>query len=215
MFRHISGRSILPAMFIALLAGALAQPTLAAKDKGPSLPPEMAPSRLITSEQVGELRKILLHEIVQLTVQAQNKRHVALDEPSIIALDKKWRAERKSDDKPLIAATLSNPLSVYLLRMQAQNNGLYSEIFVMDDKGLNVGQSSITSDYWQGDEAKYKKTFLVAPDAVFVDDAEWHEGTRTWRAQVNMTIPDAKTGRAIGAAVFEINLTELNRRLGS
>ncbi|GAB4236759.1 MAG: hypothetical protein Kow0032_22090 [Methyloligellaceae bacterium] len=179
------------------------------------MPADMDPKTLISKEFVGELGKILKNEIVQLMVKAQNARHAAISQDQIIALDKQWRAERKASDKPLISATLSNPLSVYLLRMQARAGGLYTEIFVMDDKGLNVGQSSITSDYWQGDEAKYKKTYLVGADAVFIDAPEWHKASKTWRAQVNMTIADTQSGKGIGAAVFEINLTELKRRLGS
>lgn len=197
---------------LALLLGAGASH---AAENGPALPPDMNPKELISGDQVGDLGKILKHEIVQIMVAAQNARHAGIKQDEIDALDKQWRAERKADDKPLISATLSNPLSVYLLRMQARAGGLYSEIFIMDDKGLNVGQSSITSDYWQGDEAKYKKTFLVAPDAIFIDDAEWHKGSKTWRAQVNMTIAANDGGKAIGAAVFEINLTELKRRTGS
>ena len=79
--------------------------------------------------------------------------------------------------------------------------------------GLNVGQSSVTSDYWQGDEDKFQKTFQVGPDAVFIDEPEYHDETKTWRVQVNLTIVDPATKAAIGAATAEINLTELQRRL--
>ena len=72
------------------------------------------------------------------------------------------------------------------------------------------GQSAITGDYWQGDEGKFQKTYPVGADAVFIDEAEFHDGTGTWRAQLNMTI--AKNGKAIGAITVEINLTELQRR---
>lgn len=205
---HTAAAIAMPLAFAVAAAGA-------AEKKGPSVPADMKPAEMISPAFINELREVVKHEIVQISVVAQNRRHKAIQQPEIDALDKQWRAERKADDKPLISATLSNPLSVYLLRMQARSSGLYSEIFIMDDKGLNVGQSSITSDYWQGDEAKYKKTFLVARDAVFIDDPEWNDETRTWRAQVNMTIADTAGGQAIGAAVFEINLTELKRRLGS
>jgi len=205
-----------PAIALVVAAACLAAPgARAAEEKAPAVPADMNPQQLISKAFIGDLSKILKNEIVQMMVKAQNKRHASIEQAEVEALDKKWRAERKAEDKPLISATLSNPLSVYLLRMQARAGGLYSEIFIMDDKGLNVGQSSITSDYWQGDEAKYKKTFLVAPDAVFIDEPEWHKGTKTWRAQVNMTIAANEGGQAIGAAVFEINLTELKRRLGA
>lgn len=213
---HFSRPRSLQVISIAIAGTILASTAFAAdKDKGPAVPADMNPKTLISKQQISDLGKILNNEIVQMMVAAQNKRHAKIEQDEIISLDKQWRAERKAEDKPLISATLSNPLSVYLLRMQARANGLYSEIFIMDNKGLNVGQSSTTSDYWQGDEAKYKKTFLVAPDAVFLDDPEWHKGTKTWRAQVNMTIAGQKDGKAIGAAVFEVNLTELKRRLGS
>ena len=128
----------------------------------------------------------------------------------IDALDKQWRAEREVEDQPLITAVLSSPLSNYLTRIQARSRGLYTEIFVMDAQGLNAGQSSITSDFWQGDEAKWQKTFQVGPDAIFIDEIEINDETGTENAQVNMSI--AQDGKVVGAITVEINITELRRR---
>jgi len=75
-----------------------------------------------------------------------------------------------------------------------------------------VGQSNITSDYWQGDEAKFSRTFPRGPGTVFLDAAEWHQDSGTWRVQLNLTVADPRSRAAIGAATFEINLTELARR---
>lgn len=96
--------------------------------------------------------------------------------------------------------------------VQAGALGLFTEIFVVDANGLNVGQSAITGDYWQGDEAKFQNTFPNGPDAVFIDEAEWDEDRRIWRAQLNLSIPSEDGTRAIGAATVEVNLTELQRR---
>ncbi|MBE0529668.1 MAG: hypothetical protein IH626_02510 [Rhodospirillales bacterium] len=166
---------------------------------------------LIDDAMVKEIRGWLDTPVVRISVEAQNKRHASLTQARIDELDKQWVAERKSVEQPLIAATLSNPLSNYLTQIQAGSDGLYTEMFVMDSKGLNVGQSSITSDYWQGDEAKFQKTFPVGPGAIFVDKAGLDEDTKTWRAQVNLTVIDA-AGKAIGAITVEVNLTELDRR---
>jgi len=168
--------------------------------------------RLIDAAVTADVRSWLETEIVRLSVESQNARHTDADAARIEALDQQWRAERDAADKPLIAATLSSPLSVYLTRVQAQAQGLYYEVFVTDNKGLNVGQSAITSDYWQGDEAKFQKTFPVGADAVFIDEAEWDDELKIWRAQLNLTLADATGARAIGAATIEINLTELMRR---
>ena len=184
----------------------LAPSTLHAEPQAPD------PKALMTPEFISSVREWLANPIVNLSIHTQNDLRGALPQDEIDALDKQWRAERESEDKPLISATLSAPLSIYLLRVQAMSTGLFTETFVMDANGLNVGQSAITGDYWQGDEAKFQKTFPIAADAVFIDEAEWDEERKIWRAQLNMTIADDKTSKAIGAATIEVNLTELQRR---
>jgi len=170
------------------------------------------PKALITKDVIENVSEWLSNPIVALSINTQNSLRGALSQAEIDALDQQWRKEREAADKPLISSTLSAPLSIYLLRIQAGALGLYPEIFVMDANGLNVGQSAITGDFWQGDEAKFQKTFPNGPDAVFIDEAEWDEGLKVWRAQLNMTIPDPETGKPIGAATVEFNLTELLRR---
>jgi hypothetical protein len=175
---------------------------------------ESPPKSLIDDAFVQSIREWSSTPVVGLTLAALNARQADLDQATIDDLDKQWRDERKADDQPLITAVLSSPLSGYLLRIQAGSAGLFTEIFVMTAKGLNAGQSSITSDYWQADEAKFQKTFDVGPDAGFVDEPEYNEETATWRAQVNLTLTDA-SGAMIGAVTAEVNLTELARRVAA
>lgn len=167
--------------------------------------------KLVTPAVIKEMRTWIESDIVRISIDTQNSRFAKLDRSTIDTLDQQWVKERESEDKPLIAATLSNPLSIYLSRMQGRSLGLYAEIFIMDQNGLNVGQSSITSDFWQGDEAKFQKTYDVAPDAVFIDEPEFDDEMKVWRGQVNFTVTDAE-GKSIGAATVELNLTELARR---
>ena len=82
----------------------------------------------------------------------------------------------------------------------------------MDHNGLNVGQSNISSDYWQGDEAKFQKTYPQGKDAVFIDEPEYDEELGIWRVQVNLSIADEDNKNAIGAITVELNLSELARR---
>lgn len=165
---------------------------------------------LIRDYLVDEIRQWSNSPVVLLTLEASNQRYAGLDQAGIDALDKQWRAEREVEDQPLITAVLSSPLSSYLTKIQARSRGLYTEIFVMDARGLNAGQSAITSDFWQGDEDKWQKTFLVGPDAVFLDAIEVNEETGTENAQVNLSI--TQDGKVVGAITVEINVTELRRR---
>ncbi len=175
-------------------------------------PPKPNVKALLTPAVMKDIRTWIDTEIVRLSVTSQNGRLKKLEQAKIDALDKQWREEREVADKPLIAATLSNPLSNYLIRMQGRSLGLYVEIFVMDQNGLNVGQSSITGDFWQGDEAKFQKTYDVGKDAVFVDEPEWDDEGKIWRGQVSFTLNDEKQESKLGAVTVELNFTELQRR---
>lgn len=159
---------------------------------------------------MSDIARILAEPIVEYTTVAQNARYGTLAQGDIDALDTQWREERDRDNQPLIAAVLSNPTSSYLTRVQAQSIGLYSEIFVMDRNGLNVGQSNISSDFWQGDEAKFQETYDQGAGAVFVDAPEFREDIGVWVVQVNVSVD--RDGAPIGASTFEVNLTELARR---
>ena len=193
--------------FAALLIAAC--PTLISEGHAQTNPP---PVEILDEKAIAEIREWLSSPVVEMSVTAHNRQYEGVDQTQIDALDQAWRAERESADQPLIAATLSSPLSTYLTQIQAASGGIFTEIFVMDAYGLNVGQSAITSDFWQGDEAKFQKTFLVSPTAVFVDEPEFNEKSKTWRTQVNLTL--AKDGKPIGAVTVEYNLSELARRRG-
>ncbi|WP_085588807.1 hypothetical protein [Thalassospira sp. MCCC 1A01428] len=172
-----------------------------------------APEQLIDATVISAVREWLTNPVVEISVKGQNKRNQNLSQVDIDAADKEWRTEREAEDQPIIAAVLTNPLSGYLTQIQARSGGLYSEIFVMDAHGLNVGQSAITSDFWQGDEAKFQKTYPQGATAVFIDEAEYNEAADNWRSQLNMTLADS-AGVPMGAVTIEINLTELARRKG-
>ncbi|WP_289079023.1 hypothetical protein [uncultured Thalassospira sp.] len=169
------------------------------------------PNDLITDALIKDIRGWLANPVVALSINSQNRLRKDMTQDQIDAADKQWRAEREADDQPLVAAILTNPLSSYLTQVQARSGGLYAEIFVMDAVGLNVGQSSITSDFWQGDEGKFQNTFPKGPNAVFIDEAEYNEESDSWRSQLNMTMSD-ENQQAIGAVTIEVNLNELVRR---
>jgi len=192
--------AFLPAL--ALAAGLALQPGVAAGG-----------GALIDEADIAEMRAWIAVPVTFTTLRGLNAAQVGLDEAGILELDQAWRSQRESQgDRPLVAELMARPLSNYLLRKQAEAGGLYTEVFVVTDRGLNAGQSAVTSDYWQGDEDKFTRTFEVGPDAVFVDQPELHAESGTLRQQVNFTIVDPETGEPIGAATVEVNLTELARR---
>lgn len=152
---------------------------------------------------------VLSEAVVVDAINAQNAKFAGLKQADIDALDQKWRAEVEAADKPMIDEALASPLSKFLVEQREKSGGVITELFVTDDKGLNVGQSDPTSDYWQGDEAKWQKSFQGGPGAIFVDDVEKDESTQQLQTQVSATIVDPKTGAAIGAVTVGINVDGL------
>ncbi len=138
-------------------------------------------------------------------IKAQNARHADLTQTDIEALDQRWRAEVDAARKPLVDEVLGNALSQALRRYQFDSQGLITELIVMDDKGLNVGQSDVTSDYWQGDEAKWRRTYAVGPESVFIDEVEYDESSQRFQVQVSVPVLDPDTHTPIGAMTIGLD----------
>ena len=116
---------------------------------------------------------------------AQNTATGGYDQAKIDELDKQWRAEVDAATKPLIDATLANEASKYLAQVQADSGGTFTEISRRMPRALNVAQSTVTSDYWQGDEDKFTLSFGAGADAVHLGEIEQDESTQTFQSQVS------------------------------
>ena len=125
----------------------------------------------------------IANSVIIDAIKAQNIANADLTEAQIIDLDNVWRAETDASSRPMIDEILANAVSALLANYKDASMGMVTEIFIMDNKGMNVGQSDVTSDYWQGDEGKWQKTYLVGPEAVFVDEVEMDESSQTLQSQ--------------------------------
>ena len=135
-------------------------------------------------------------------VKAQNAQGMTLDQ--IKAKDEKWKAHAGTAD--YMQALMDSACGEYLRSVQAGDD-YYAEIFVMDNQGANVAMTDKTSDYWQGDEAKFKKSFNGGQGAVFVDDVEFDDSAQAYLVQVSVPVKDG--GTVIGAITFGINIDKV------
>ena len=140
-------------------------------------------------------------------VDQQNIDHLGITPSEIERLDQRWRKEKKRGGGSLISSVMGNELSAFLRGIKAASGGVITEIFVMDNVGLNVGQTNGTGDYMQGDEGKWKKTYLVSANAVFIDEVEEDGGVNV--SQTNLTVARAN-GFRLGAVTIGINVDALN-----
>jgi hypothetical protein len=110
----------------------------------------------------SDVRGWLMSEEIINAVDQQNIDHLGMTENDISKLDRRWRTEKLRGGGTLIDSRMKNDLSAFLRGIKAASGGVITEIFVMDNLGLNVGQTDGTGDYMQGDEAKWQKTYPVS-----------------------------------------------------
>lgn len=143
-------------------------------------------------------------------VLAQNEATAAYSEGEIITMDEGWRAEVGTADTALVDSVLSNGTADFLRQQVDASGGVITEIILMDARGLNVAVSHITSDYWQGDEAKHQETYGAGPDAVHFSEIEFDESSQRYQGQISVTLVDPATGEAIGAVTIGVDAQALS-----
>ncbi|OGX16167.1 MAG: hypothetical protein A2166_06350 [Omnitrophica WOR_2 bacterium RBG_13_41_10] len=158
----------------------------------------------ITHKKILPLAK---EPILVNAVREANKKAVKSPD-EIIQLDKRWRATEGIDE--WITGFLNNACAYYLKKFQKDaargERNLYSEIFVMDKQGNIVAETDKTTDYWQGDEDKFIKSFADGKGVVFIDEPVFDESSERYSVQVSAPVLDPDTHKAIGAITVGIDL---------
>jgi len=141
-------------------------------------------------------------------IEASNQKHQSLTQADIDKLDGDWiKARKEKAAHAPMDVLMNNELAVFLKTKKQGSGGAVAELFVMDNKGLNVAQTDPTSDFWQGDEAKWQKSFAASPDAIFVDKVEDDDGMKV--SQTSLTIVDPNTKKPIGAITVVVDMGKL------
>ncbi|MBI4880610.1 MAG: hypothetical protein HY812_13275 [Planctomycetes bacterium] len=149
---------------------------------------------------IEHLRAVAAHPaVVDALVEAGQQSRKSQDE--ILAIDEQWRQASGADD-PLIAPFLSNACALYLKQVQKEHPA-YGELFVMDSQGCIVGESNKTSDYWQGDEAKWIECFQEGQGREYVSDIEYDQSTQAFVVQISLPVR-APGGAMIGAMTVSV-----------
>lgn len=171
-------------------------------------PPPRAPSTELDSairSEVEHIRTWTENAAILKAVREQN----ALDVPlsRIRSIDISWMTSVEPD--PRMQALLKNPCAKSLQAFTAARPE-YREAFVMENQGALVCMTRKTSDYWQGDEDKWRKSFAEGRGAVFVTEPKLDESTGVRLIHVSVPIMDG--GKAIGVISVGIDHDRLLRR---
>jgi hypothetical protein len=196
------------------LAGCLilaSAPVLAQPPSPASSPPAMAPAAAPGGVQfedpslpAGE-KDLLAHyaqtvsrwAMVQRVVQAVRSQEAQpLPIERVQQIDAAW--QRGEDPEGLASGLAKSDCSQALQALMAANAG-YAEAFVADDRGALVCMSQRTSDYWQGDEPKWSRSYADGAGAVFVSKPD-HDNS-TGLDLVHISVPVRAAGKVIGVLI--------------
>lgn len=140
--------------------------------------------------------------VVVESVKAENAKGKTLAQ--VKEMDEKWKAHAGIADYML--TMMDSGCGKHLADVQ-NSAPYYAEIFVMDNQGANVAMTDKTSDYWQGDEAKFQKSFAGGAGAVFVDEVEFDDSTQAYLVQVSVPVKDGDN--VIGAITFGVDVDKI------
>lgn len=136
-------------------------------------------------------------------VQAQNAKKVALAD--IQKNDQAW--QKAEEELPLQKECLGNACATEV-RALVKGMPAVRECFVMDDQGANVGQNELTSDYWQGDEDKWQKSFASGKGGIDVGKLKFDKSANANLQQVSLPLI-AADGTVVGAITFGLDVDKL------
>lgn len=154
------------------------------------------------------VRPMVETPLVLKAIAEQNARFGDVSEADMLVLDETYRSEVDQGDLHMVKILLDKSVSHYLKTRQDASQGAIVEFFVTDSHGLNVAQSAITTDYWQGDEDKYLRTFASGSREIFIDRAERNEATQMLETQASFVIMD-DSDKPIGVATVTIAIDAL------
>jgi hypothetical protein len=162
-------------------------------------------------ERHAKMQKLVIEKLLPLCtnpvfvkeVVAQNNKKVTLDE--IKKIDEQW--QKAESELPIQKEKLTNTCAKEIIGL-VKDLKVVGETFVMDNQGANVGQNALTSDYWQGDEPKWKNSYKDGKGGVDIAEPKFDKSSNTVEQKVSLPVIDEK-GNVVGAVSWGINIDKL------
>jgi hypothetical protein len=160
-----------------------------------------------TPQKVVELAKTTFarwgtEPVIVKAVKSENAKGKTLEE--IKAMDKKWQATPGIAE--FMKGFMESACGKYLRSLQ-KKYPFAAEIFVMDNQGANVAMTDKTSDYWQGDEDKFIKSYNNGKGEIHIGAMKFDDSTQAYLVQVSVPVKDGN--RVIGAMTIGVDVDKV------
>jgi methyl-accepting chemotaxis protein len=146
-------------------------------------------------------------------VQKANLDRITWTPEKIAVLDLAWKDNESGimiTQREIAANDISGYLSEFI-----KSNPEEVEIFVTDEKGLNIAMTDTTSDFLQADEGWWKSAFANGTGKTFIDSVEYDESTKAYAMNIGVPIMDPETQEAIGVLRGTLDISIMINTLGN
>ncbi len=164
-----------------------------------------------------QLKNLLRHKIAAMQqlvqnpqlieeVRKHNARDLSLEE--IQHKDSRWQDRQYHHE--VAKQMYQSAIGRRLRALVELNDSIYSEIFLTDNRGANIASWPITTDYWQGDEAKWINCFNNGKGDIYIGELEFDDSSHNYAVQISVPVLD--NSQAIGVLIAGIKLSYLQAK---
>lgn len=142
--------------------------------------------------------------------QALAEDSAALTPEEIRNIDRDWQAKSPAEATPLARHILQLPASEALRQWTAEHPGLVTEAMVVNQSGTIAAMSRLSSDFWQGDEPKFKQVMENSdlPGNLYISPIRYDASTSRFQIMVSSAITPAQGGKPLGVVVLGLDVEE-------
>lgn len=126
-----------------------------------------------------------------------------------LTLDSEWRALAPNHASKLASRILDLPSSHALKGWQKNHATLVTEVLLMNSMGTLSAISQLTSDYWQGDEAKFRRIMKPSGeehDALYISPIRYDASTKRFQIMISAAVTPEGSNTPIGAIAIGLNI---------
>ena len=164
----------------------------------------------VLDKKISQVTELLSDPVFINEVRKANEANQDISIDEILELDRRWRDTEGIDE--FIKTFLENEIAIKLREFQRENFG-FSEIFVTDMRGLNVGQTNKTTDYYQADENWWVGAYNAGEGRSYHGQIEFDESAQTEAISLYLPIIDPADGKIIGVAKAVVDITAIKIEL--
>lgn len=166
--------------------------------------------RQVLENKIELLENIVKNPRIIEKVRSSNSNNSDLNLSEILEIDKKWRETEGIDD--FIKSLLTNESAQYLIDFQEEHDE-FVEIFITDKKGLIVGETNKTSDYYQADEQWWVKSYNQGTGNTYYGKIEYDESAIAESIPIYVPVIDPDINKAIGVIKAICDITAIKMEL--